>query len=64
MDRVAGAYVRGGLRVSSDPLGYGLFAWKSQWMGPWAEGLRARLQVRAGCPCLWRPPFLPMHGDR
>lgn len=45
MDRVAGEYVKGGIRVSSDPLGYGLLGWKQQWMGPWAEALRARLQV-------------------
>lgn len=44
---MAGAYVRQGMRVSSDPLGYGLLGWKSQWMGSWAEALRARMQVLA-----------------
>jgi hypothetical protein len=30
MGEVAGRYVRGGCRVSMDPLGFGLWAWKSQ----------------------------------
>jgi hypothetical protein len=40
---VAGRYVQSGIRISSDPLGFGLWGWKSQWLGHLAEPVRTRL---------------------
>ena len=48
MGQVAAAYVeQNGIRVSPDPLGYGLIAWKSQWMGTWGNQVRSRLGLLA-----------------
>lgn len=50
LGQLARAYVQEGkgIHVSRDSLGWGLQAWKSQWLGPWAEAFRARLQLMAG----------------
>lgn len=49
LDYLAGQYVKfGGMRVSTDPLGWGLHAWTvGQFFGDWADPVRRRLQLLA-----------------
>ena len=40
-------YTSLGVHISADPLGFGLWGWKSQWLGDWARPIRARLLALA-----------------
>ena len=45
---VAERYVLSGVRVSPDPLGFGLWGWKSQWLGAdWSKPILDRLRALA-----------------
>lgn len=48
LGEVAQQYVASGVRLSPDPLGFGLWGWKSQWLGAeWSRPIRERLRLLA-----------------
>jgi hypothetical protein len=48
LGEVARQYILSGVRLSADPLGYGLWGWKCQWLGAeWSGPIRDRLRALA-----------------